>query len=234
MSLWLLQTGAQTAQHAARHAGRHSSPWLRWLVSLGGVGLFAVAIVDSSVIPLPVPGSTDFLLILLVVRRISSGLWVIVYPAVAVVGSLVGGYLTWSAGRKGGEVALERYVPKKYLSKINGWVKKHGAWSVAVSAILPPPIPLTPFLLAAGALKVPRSRFLLAFGVARVIRYGLLAWLGVSFGRHFIHEWNQQTASWSSTILWIYGAVMVLGLAFAVWKMRRGNRTRSHRAGAVA
>lgn len=230
MSLWLLQTGAK----AARRAGRHSSPWLHWLVSLGGVGLFAVAIIDSSVIPLPIPGSTDLLLLLLTVRRASSGLWVIVYPAVAVLGSIVGGYLTWSAGSKGGEVALERYVPKKYLNRINGWVKKHGAWSVALSAILPPPVPLTPFLLAAGALKVPRARFLWAFSVARTARYGLLAWLGVSFGRHFIHEWRQQLETWSSTILWIYAGAMVLGIAFAVWKMRRGSRTSRQRTGAVA
>lgn len=230
MSLWLMQTGAK----AAHSAGKHSSPWLHWLVSLGGVGLFVVAIADSSVIPLPIPGSTDLLLLLLTVQRASSDLWVIIYPAVAVLGSLVGGYLTWSAGWKGGEVTLERYVPKKYLGKINGWVKKHGVWSVALAAILPPPIPLTPFVLAAGALKVSRSRFLVAFGVARVARYGLLAWLGVSFGRHFVHEWRHQIETWSSTILWIYAIVMVLGIAFTVWKMRRAMRTRRPRAGAVA
>lgn len=230
MSLWLLQTGASGA---ARRAGKHSSPWLHWLVSLGGVGLFVIAVIDSSVIPLPLPGSTDFLLLLLTVRRASSGLWVIAYPAVAVLGSILGGYLTWSAGLKGGEVALERYVPKKYLSRINGWVKKHGAWSVAVSAILPPPIPLTPFLLAAGALKMPRGRFLWAFSVARAARYSLLAWLGVSFGRHFIHEWRHQISAWSSTILWVYAALMVLGIGFAVWKMRRGSRAGGERAGAA-
>ena len=32
-----------------------------WLIHLGVVGVFAVAVIDSSVIPLPVPGSTDLL-----------------------------------------------------------------------------------------------------------------------------------------------------------------------------
>lgn len=230
MSLWMLQTG----ERAARHAGNHASPWLHWLISLGGVGLFAVAIADSSVIPLPIPGSADLLVLLLTIRRSSAGLWVIAYPAIAVMGSVIGGYSSWSAGWKGGEITLERYVPKRYLKKINGWVKKYGAWSVALSAILPPPIPMTPFLLAAGALKVPRGRFLLAFGTARMARFGLVAWLGISFGRHFIHEWRQQIEQWSSTILWVYIGLMVLGIGFAVWKMRRDSRSRGSRAGAVA
>jgi membrane protein YqaA with SNARE-associated domain len=230
MSLSLLQSGVK----AAHHAGKHASPWLNWLVSLGGAGLFIVALVDSSVFPVPIPGSADLLLLLLTVRRASLGLWVIVYPALAVLGSSIGGYTTWSAGWKGGEVTLERYVPKKYKGRINGWVEKYGVWSVAVAAILPPPIPMMPFLLAAGALKVPRWRFLLAFTLARTLRFGFLAWLGVSFGRHFVHEWRNKIEAWSTTVLWAYGVVMVLGIAFAVWKMKRGNRNRGQSADAVA
>ena len=229
MALWL-----QTGRNAARRAGSHQSPWLHWLVSLGGVGLFAVAIIDSSMIPLPIPGSTDLLLLLLLtVDRSVTVFGAILYALCAVAGSLVGGYLTWSAGRKGGEVALERYVPRKYLGRISKWVQKHGPWSVALSAILPPPIPLTPFVLAAGALNVRRGPFLIAFGLARVARYGFLAWLGVSFGRHFVRVWRQQIEQWSSTILWIYGGLLVLGIAYAVWKMRRGGRSRQ-RAGVAA
>lgn len=225
-----MQAGSSTA----KHAGSHGASSLHWLVSLGGVGLFAVAVADSSVIPLPIPGSADLLLLLLTVQRDSTTLLVLVYAALAALGSLAGGYLTWSAGWKGGEVTLEKYVPKKYLKRLNGWVKRHGAWSVALSGILPPPIPMTPFLLAAGALKVPRGRFLWAFGIARTVRFGLLAWLGLSFGRHFIHAWRHELDDWSPTILWIYGGVLVLGIAFAVWRMRRSKGTRAQRAGAVA
>ena len=34
-----------------------------WLTHLGALGLFFIAVVDSSVIPLPLPGSTDLLLV---------------------------------------------------------------------------------------------------------------------------------------------------------------------------
>ena len=41
-----------------------------------------------------------------------------------------------------------------------------------VSAILPPPIPTVPFVLAAGALKYGRAKFVAAFTLGRALRYG--------------------------------------------------------------
>src|SRR5882762_10232789 len=103
MNLW-----QQTAKTAAGGAGSpaaaaHRSPLLHWLVSLGGLGIFGVAIVDSSVIPLPVPGSTDLLLLLLAADRRTTGPTVAWLAFCAFAGSMIGGYLAWSAGRKGGE-----------------------------------------------------------------------------------------------------------------------------------
>lgn len=219
MSAWL-----QAGRGVARGSGRsvaHSSHLLRWLASLGGLGIFAVAIVDSSVIPLPLPGSTDLLLLLLAAHRGTTAITAAWLAFCAIAGAMIGGYLTWSAGRKGGEVALERYVPKRFLGKITGWVEKHGAWSVGLAAILPPPVPLTPFLLAAGALKVPLGRFLVFYGIARTLRYSLLAWLGVTYGRHVVRTWLKSLDDWSSTILWVYGGLVAIGIGFGLWKFFR-------------
>src|SRR5271163_3536464 len=199
MSVWL-QAVKNAAGETGRHAASaHRSHLLRWLASFGGIGIFAVAIVDSSVIPLPLPGSTDLLLLLLTAHRGTTAITAIWLAFCAIAGSMVGGYMTWSAGRKGGEVALKRYVPERFLGKITGWVEKHGAWSVGLSAILPPPVPLTPFLLAAGALNVPRGRFLVFYGVARTLRYGLLAWLGLTYGHLVVRTWLKSLDNWSST-----------------------------------
>ena len=226
MSVWL--QGAKSAvSRAGRAASPHSSHLLRWLASLGGLGIFGVSIIDSSVIPLPLPGSTDLLLLLLAAHRGTTVLTAAWLAFCAIAGSMLGGYLSWSAGRKGGEVALERYVPKRFLSTITGWVQKHGAWSVGLAAILPPPVPLTPFLLAAGALKVPRGRFLIFYGIARTLRYGLLAWLGVTYGRHVVRIWLKSLDKWSATILWVYGGLVVLGIGFGVWKFLRAKQSRS-------
>jgi hypothetical protein len=51
----------------AKTPSRHSL-FPSWLIHLGIPGLFAVAIIDSSPVPLPIPGSTDLLLPLLILH----------------------------------------------------------------------------------------------------------------------------------------------------------------------
>ena len=225
MTLWL-QSAKKAARSAVpRSATAHRTPLLHWLVNLGGLGLFGVAIVDSSVIPLPLPGSTDLLLLLMTAPRRTTVVLAAWLAFCAFAGSMVGGYLTWGAGRKGGEVTMERYVPKRYLAKITGWVQKHGAWSIGLAAILPPPVPLTPFLLAAGALGVKRGRFLFFYGIARAVRYGLLAWLGMTYGRRFVTLWQRDLKGWTAPVLWTYGSLVVLGIGYGIWKSRRARQS---------
>jgi membrane protein YqaA with SNARE-associated domain len=206
--------------HAAHPA--HHSLMPHWLTHLGGLGLFAVAIADSSPIPLPLPGSTDLLLLLLVARHGSHPL---VLAACAVAGSAIGGYLTWSAGKKGGEALLSRSVPARFRDRIELWTNKHSILSVVVPTLLPPPIPLTPFLLAAGALGVSRRRFLVAFNAARLARYGLIAWAGVVYGRKFVAWWTKNLSAWSGVIVWAFVVALVGGIGFGLWQYRRQKRT---------
>jgi membrane protein YqaA with SNARE-associated domain len=154
--------------------GPHPSLAPHWLTHLGAFGLFAVAVVDSSVIPLPLPGSTDLLLLLLVAHN--GDPWLL--AACAIAGSILGGHTTWIIGNKGGEAALRHYVPARLLGLVVVWVERHPVLAVILPAMLPPPIPLQPFVLASGALGVSRKRFLAVFGAARGVRYSFIAWLG--------------------------------------------------------
>jgi membrane protein YqaA with SNARE-associated domain len=148
----------------------------RWLTHLGALGLFSVAVIDSSVIPLPLPGSTDLLLLWLVAH--SGDPWLLAPCAIA--GSILGGYTTWHIGRRGGEEVLRHYVPTRLLGPIVVWVERHPVLAVCIPALLPPPIPLLPIALASGALGVSRSRFIVVFGAAHTLRYFFIAWLGVT------------------------------------------------------
>jgi hypothetical protein len=98
-----------------------------WLMHLGALGLFSVAVIDSSVIPLPIPGSTDLLLLWLVAH--SGDPWLLAPCTIA--GSLLGGYTTWHIGRRG-EEALRRYVPAHLLGRIVGWIERHPILSIFV------------------------------------------------------------------------------------------------------
>jgi membrane protein YqaA with SNARE-associated domain len=169
---------------------------------------------------LPVPGSTDLLLILLVVHHADP----VLAGLAAFVGSIVGGYLTWGAGAKGGEAALHRYLPKRFARRLTGWVEKNGTLAVSASAMFPPPFPLMPILLAAGALGVSRKKFLLSFGLARAVRYSLVTWLAVAYGRAMVRAFRHYLSGWSTTLMWVYLGLVVVGILYGVWKFRREGR----------
>jgi membrane protein YqaA with SNARE-associated domain len=189
---------------------------LHRIAHLGAVGVFAVSLVDASIIPLAIPGSTDLLLLWLISR--GGNPYLLVSSAVA--GSLIGGWTTWRLGKKGGEAAIRRYVPPRLQTRVQGWSQKHPLLVVFLPAMLPPPIPLWPFLLAAGALGATARRFLAAFGAGRAFRYSLMGWLAIRYGRPIIKAWSSTLDKWSAPILWTFIVLTIGGLAFSIWKLR--------------
>ena len=204
----------QSALFVAPRVNHSLAP--HWLTHLGALGLFSVAVVDSSVIPLPLPGSTDLLLLWLVAH--SGDPWLLAPCAIA--GSILGGYTTWHIGRSGGEAALRRYVPARLLRRIVGWVKRHPVLAVFIPALLPPPIPLLPFALASGALEVSRRRFLIVFGAARSLRYSFVAWLGVTYGRRIVRLFSGSLQKWSTPLLCVFVVLLVAGVCYGIWKIQ--------------
>ncbi len=153
-----------------------------WVVRLGGLGLILVGVVDNSFIP--IPGGMDVLTLVLSAHRKE---WWWYYAIMATVGGVVGGYLTFRLGQKGGEETLEKKVPKAEAERVYRIFRKFGFWTIFVGAMLPPPVPIVPFLLAPGILEYSRRKFLLALGSGRAIRYGLVAYLGSRYGGGVFH-----------------------------------------------
>lgn len=190
------------------------------LTNFQALGLFTVAAIDSSIIPVPVPGSTDLLLLWL----ISSGgnAWLLVPSAVT--GSIFGGYTTWHIGKKGGYAALQRHIPVRFLQPVTRWMDRHPILTVFLPTVLPPPIPLTPFVLASGALGITRRRFLIAFGVARSVRYMVVAWLGIAYGRQVVGSWSRTLENCSTPLIVLFVLLLLSGVSFSIWQARTRNR----------
>ena len=129
---------------------------------LGGPGLIALGLVDNSVIPLP--GGMDAATILLAAAH-HEPWWY--YAIMATVGSLIGGYLTYRLGVKGGKETLHRKFSKRRADQVSRIFQRFGFWSIVVNAVIPPPMPIVPILVAAGALRYPRNKFLCALAVGR-------------------------------------------------------------------
>ncbi|HUY80538.1 MAG TPA: VTT domain-containing protein [Acidobacteriaceae bacterium] len=192
-----------------------------WLIHFGLLGIFVVATIDASVIPLPLPGSSDLLVLLLTAHR--GNPWLATLAGT--LGSLVGGYSTWTAGKSGGEAMLKRYGSDRLLRRIERWMKRNGMLTVAVASILPPPLPLMPFLLSAGALGMSRTRYMIALGVARAARYGLIAWLGATYGRTVLRAWSHYMAGWADGIMWAFTALVIAVALYGVWRHKSNQHT---------
>jgi len=144
---------------------------------MGGPGLVLLGIADSSVIPLT--GSMDVLTIWLAAHHREPWAY---YALMATIGAVLGGYITYYVARRGGKEALEHRLSKRSAAKVYARFERWGFYAVAVPAILPPPFPIVPFLLAAGAMQYSRKKFLAALTVGRGARYTILAGLGSLYG----------------------------------------------------
>ena len=179
----------------------------RRLHRMGGPGLILLGIADNSLIPLT--GSVDVLTIWLAAHHREPWPY---YAMMATIGAVLGGYITYVLACKSGKDALERKLSKRTAAKIHKSFERWGFYAVAVPAILPPPFPIVPFLLAAGALQYSRKKFLAALTVGRAIRFTILASLGAKYGSHIVRFFAQYYKPALAILigLAVFGAVMSL------------------------
>lgn len=187
-----------------------------WLFQLGGLGFIPLGVLDNSVIPLP--GSIDLLTLYLSASKEKFWLY---YALMATLGSVIGGFLTYRLARKGGKEALERRFPKKKLERVYKAFERWGWGAVAIPAILPPPLPIVPFLLAAGAMQYPVRKFLFALSLGRAIRYTLLAYLAGRYGGQIIHFISQHAHPAFFAGIGLAAVVIVIVLYFVLGKRQK-------------
>lgn len=168
-----------------------------WARRMGGPGLIVGGLIDNSAIPLP--GSEDFLTIILAAGE--KTLWPY-YALMATIGAVAGGFVTYQLARREGKALLKRRLTPKRAQQVENAFAKWGFGAVMIPAMLPPPLPMTPFLLAAGALQYSRGKFLTALAIGRAVRYTLLAFLAAMYGRQILRS-----------ILEYHDAILIAGIA---------------------
>src|SRR5271155_2166764 len=194
----------------------------RWLYHLGGVGLIPLGLLDNS--PIPMPGAMDVATIVLCLR--DEPLW-IYYGLMATAGSLAGGFVTYRLARRGGQEALERRFSRATVKRVTGIFGRWGFAAVAIPAVLPPPVPMTPFLFAAGAMQYPARKFLTALALGRTARYMAISFLAARYGRRiiaFIREHGHPAA-----LGVVVAVAAVAAVVFYFWRMVKRKKERKNK-----
>lgn len=173
-------------------------------MSLGGPGLFLIALADSSFLSLP--EGNDILIIVLSTGKTWETMTY--YVLMTTLGSVVGCSILFALGRRGGSF-LDRRLKKKRMEDIKETFRKWGVLAILVPSILPPPTPFKIFVLSAGVFRVPLKKFLFAVFVGRTIRYatwGILAVLYGEWAREFLEQ-NLREVSITITALLVISIV---------------------------
>lgn len=148
----------------------------QYLVSYGPFGLFAIALLDSALIPMA--GGPDAVLLLLAMARPS---WMLIYAAAATIGSTAGCVVLYYISQRAGRRALARFSEAKQ-ARVKELIDRYDVLSVLVASVLPPPFPFKLFVVTAGVFRLSILRFTVAIAAGRAFRYLLEAYLAAHYG----------------------------------------------------
>ena len=186
-------------------------------------GAYVLALLDATMVFF-LPFGVDALVIYLSARH---GMLFWLYPLLATAGSLTGAAVTYWIGKKGGEMGLERFVSSNRLERLKHRVQTKGAVAMAFAALLPPPFPLTPFVLTCGALEVDRWIFFSTFAIVRLVRFGSEAALARIYGRGVLRVLESDQFQ---MIIIAFIVIAVIGTAVSavmLWRSTRQPRLRT-------
>ncbi len=145
------------------------------ILKLGFWGAGAVALLDSSSLPVPM----DAILAVFVWQN-KGHFWV--YCLLAAAGSAIGGLVPYGLGRAGGELFLLKRVNRARFEELRDRFERQEFLAVMIPSMLPPPTPWKIFVFAAGVFEMRVLPYMVAVFAGRLVRWMLLALLVLKLG----------------------------------------------------
>ena len=200
----LIQKASKSPSHSVTSTFLH----------LGALGLFFVAIIDSS--PLPTFGGPDILTAILAAQQRNP--WY-EYAACATAGSVFGAWLTFRIARKAGEAYLHSKFGSRRVDSLLRLFKKWGTGALIASTAIPFPFPTSLFFASAGASKYRVGKFLTVVAVSRAARYSLIAIIADHYGRHFVRVLRHPIQYWGWLLA--FAAIILIVIMAGILVNRR-------------
>jgi membrane protein YqaA with SNARE-associated domain len=188
------------------------------LKPLGVWGIGALAVIDSSTIPVPI----DALLIDYVAndhRRF------LLYCFMAAFGSAVGSLVPYYLGRAGGELFLLKRINRQRYERMRDRFEKQEFLAIMVPAMMPPPMPVKLFEFAAGVFEMKPLWFFGAILVGKFVRFLIWAIITITYGPAILGTIGRTIQAHRYWVLGVSGIVLVLLLVYVLRKVfdrRRG------------
>jgi membrane protein YqaA with SNARE-associated domain len=178
------------------------------LMKWGLLGVGAIAVLDSSSIPVPMDA-----ILALYVWNDKRHFWV--YCLMAAAGSALGGLLPYGLGRAGGELFLLKRVNRAKFEQMRDRFQRQEFLAVMIPSMMPPPAPWKMFVFASGVFEMRVRNFLLAVFVGRMLRWLALSLLVLKLGPGAVDLVARHAVP---TVIAV-GVLAVIG--FAWWWMRK-------------
>lgn len=185
------------------------------LKPLGLWGVFLIAAEDSAAIALPVDAAVAGYVF-------SDPSRMLLYAAMAALGSGLGSMVIYAIGYKGGEVLLRSKMAPERFEKIRRQFDEHEFWTLMFPAMLPPPFPFKVVALAASVFEMKPWRYFGAIALGRFLRYLLVGFLATRFGPDAIKMFGTfvvQHIAWLTIALEV--GIPLGGLLWVVWRKRK-------------
>jgi len=150
--------------------------WMLGMMKLLGIwGVLVIAFADSALLGMPV----DFVVATYVYQDRQH---LLIYVAMASLGSALGSIPLYIIGYLGGERVLRKRISEARFLKIHRSFEAHEFWALMFPGMLPPPMPFKIFVLGAAVFEMRFRDFLVAIFLGRFVRFGVLSVLVLWFG----------------------------------------------------
>ena len=190
-----------------------SAVTLALLKPLGVWGLGGLAFVDSAFFP--VPPTMDLVLVGYVANDPSK---LVLYAFAAALGSALGSLIPYYIGRAGGELFLLKRINRERYEALRNRFEKQEFLVIMVPAMVPPPMPLKLFELAAGVFEMKPLLFASAIFVGKFLRFLIFALITRWYGQTIVHT---VTAAFHEHLGWVLVGIGLLVLVVALFVVRR-------------
>ncbi len=180
-----------------------------WMVGFGVAGIFLLALLDGAAVP--TAGAVDAALVVLC--SVNPWKWW-EFAVAAAIGSTIGSAFLYTIAQRAGQKVMAS-VSEVRRRRIENLFGKFDILVLVVASILPPPFPFKPFIICAGAVRIPLFRFCIGLLIGRLSRYLVFAYLAMRFGERTFELMKQNSG-------WVFLGVVVLGLAVWLWSRRGG------------